>query len=70
MVVSNLADLDYHWPAGLSAYASFDPSRRNPEHPRRGDGIDGPYLREFVSEAMDVPVMGSAQGHRNSMSAE
>ena len=41
---------------------SFDTPRRNPEHPRRGDGIDGPPLPpgDFVAEAMDVAVMGPA----------
>jgi hypothetical protein len=38
-------------------------SRRNPEHPRRGAGIDGTSLPpgDFVSEAVIVAVMGSEQ---------
>jgi hypothetical protein len=44
----------------------FDPPRRNPEHPRRREGIDGPSLPPgyFVSDAVVVAVMGSAQWHR------
>jgi hypothetical protein len=40
--------------------------RRNPEHPRRGDGIDGPPLPpgDFVAEVMDVTVMSPAQRDR------
>ena len=39
---------------------------RNPEHPRGGDGINGPSLPpgDLVAEAMDVTVMGSAKRHR------
>jgi hypothetical protein len=45
---------------------SFDTPRRNPEHPRRRDGIDSPPPPpgDFVSEAMVVPVVGSAQRYR------
>ena len=43
--------------------ASFNSPGRNPEHPRRPDGINGlsspPSL--FVTKAMVVPVMGPAQ---------
>ena len=37
--------------------------RRNPEHARRGEGIDGPSLPpgDFVSDAVEVAVMNSAQ---------
>src|SRR3982074_535773 len=40
--------------------------RRNPEHPRGGDGINGPSLPpgDLVAEAMDVTVVGSAKRHR------
>jgi hypothetical protein len=39
---------------------SFDPPRRNPEHPRHG--IDSPPLPpcDFVAAAVIVTVMGSA----------
>src|SRR5450759_4469165 len=39
---------------------------RNPKYARGGDGIDSPPPPpgDFVSEAMVVPVMGSAQWHR------
>jgi hypothetical protein len=42
---------------------SFDTARRNPEHPRRREGINSPSLPpgDFVSDAMEVPVMDSAQ---------
>jgi hypothetical protein len=44
---------------------SFDTARRNPEHPRRREGINGPSLPpgDFVSDAMEVSVMDSAQGY-------
>jgi hypothetical protein len=47
-------------------WLSLDSPRRNPKHPRRGDGINSPPLppHDFVSGAMDVAVMGSAQRHR------
>jgi hypothetical protein len=42
---------------------SFDAARRNPEHPRRREGINSPSLPpgDFVSGAMVVTVMDSAQ---------
>jgi hypothetical protein len=42
--------------------ASFNSPGRNPEHPRRREGINGPSAPpgDFVSEAVDVTVMGSA----------
>src|SRR6202051_1897857 len=45
---------------------SFDTPRRDPEHPRRGERINSPSRPpcDFVSEAMDVTVMGSAQRYR------
>lgn len=45
---------------------SFDTPRRNPEHPRRGDGINSPSLPpgDFVAEAMVVAVMRPAQRYR------
>ena len=45
---------------------SFDAPGRDPEQSRCGDGINGPSFPpgDFVSEAMVVAVMGSAQGHR------
>src|SRR5665213_2899313 len=45
---------------------SFDPPRRNPEQPRRRHGVDRPPPPpgDFVSEAVVVPVVGSAQGDR------
>ena len=41
----------------------LDTPRRNPEYPRRRDGIDSSSLPpgNFVAEAMVVPMMGSAQ---------
>src|SRR5207253_231648 len=44
----------------------FNPSRRNPEHPRRRDGINSPSLPpcDFVSEAMDVAVMDPTERYR------
>jgi hypothetical protein len=47
----------------FGASFSFDTARRNPEHPRRRERINGPSLPlgEFVSDAMDVSVMDSAQ---------
>src|ERR1700682_261594 len=46
----------------LTYWPSFNAPCRNPEHPRRGHGINGPPLPpgHFVAEAMDVAVMGSA----------
>ena len=54
------------FPEGGSLCLSFDTPGRSPEHPRCGDGIDSPSLPPsgFVSEAMDVTVMGPAQRHR------
>ena len=47
-------------------WLSFDTPRRDPEHPRRGERINSPSLPpcDFVSEAMEVTVMGSAQRYR------
>src|SRR5258708_7658047 len=47
-------------------WLSFDLPRGNPKHPRRRDGINSPSLppADFVSGAMVVPVMCSAQRHR------
>src|SRR5229473_8579641 len=45
---------------------SFDAPGRDPEHSRCGDRINGPSFPpgDFVSEAVVVAVMGSAQRHR------
>src|SRR5271166_5044433 len=45
--------------------ASFDTPCRNPEQPRRRDGIDSPPPPpgDLVSEAVVVAVVGSAQGY-------
>jgi hypothetical protein len=45
---------------------SFYAPGRDPEHSRCGDGINGPAFPpgDFVSEAVVVAVMGSAQRHR------
>jgi hypothetical protein len=42
---------------------SFDTPRRNPEHPRRREGINSPPLPpgDFVSDAVEVAVVNSAQ---------
>jgi hypothetical protein len=50
----------------FTPWLSFDTPGRNPEHTRGRDGIDSPSLPpgDFVSEAMVVAVMGSAQRHR------
>jgi hypothetical protein len=49
----------------ISLRSLFDTSLRNPEHPRGREGIDSRPLppRDFVSEAVVVAVMGSAQGY-------
>src|SRR5713226_7358986 len=51
---------------GFTPWLSFDTPGRNPEHARGRDGIDSPSLPpgDFVSEAMVVAVMASAQGYR------
>jgi hypothetical protein len=51
---------------GVSALDSFDTPRRNPKHPRRRERVNGPSLPpgDFVSGAMVVTVMNSAQRHR------
>ena len=48
---------------GISLKPSLDAPRRNPEHPRRGHGIDSPSLPpgDFVSDAVEVAVVNSAQ---------
>ena len=45
---------------------SLNTPGRNPEHPRRGDGIDrAPFPPgDLVAEAVDFAVMGSAQRYR------
>src|SRR6266853_6820026 len=51
---------------GFTPWLSFDTPGRNPEHARGRDGIDSPSLPpgDFVSEAVVVAVMASAQRHR------
>ena len=56
----------YSAPAVRKPLASSNPSRRNPEHPRRRDGINSLSLPpcDFVSEAMDVPMMDPTERYR------
>src|SRR5229473_5808238 len=51
---------------GFTPWLSFDTPGRNPEHTRGRDGIDSPSLPpgDFVSEAVVVAVMASAQRYR------
>lgn len=50
----------------MRASWSSDTSGRDPEHPRRREWIYGPSFppSRFISDAVVVPVMGSAERHR------